>query len=165
MISWTKDIIHYPIFQRYRVIVFPFIHTEQKYWNKVSRKSHFADKTANELANQTQALLHTLISVSTPNAVSAFEPDPSFTPVQNICLYMLAFGLRERPLEALQPLPTAKLCDFLNKVGVFTNEVVVRPGSIEAWDSRLRAILPINCPRNLPVSEWKSQGGQWLTSK
>ena len=98
---------------------------------------------------QTAILLARLLWVSDGRGMPRFlEPSLEVSPLQNVCLYTEAFGVKENPLGAFQPLETAKLARALQASQLFADQTALQPQRIESLDSHLRRLLPINCPRN-----------------
>ena len=82
----------------------------------------------------------------------SMKPFRKFSPLQNICLYLEAFGVPGDPLGALQPLDEARIAQALLESQFFGDKIAIQPQVVESWDSYLRTILPIDCVRNGMVS-------------
>lgn len=87
---------------------------------------------------------------------------PDFTPLQNVCLYIKAFGINEKPLGAFQPLDTVKLTRAFQVVWPSVDQTTIF-SQIQMWDRYLRYHLPIDCPRNNEVSKESSWDFHRLT--
>jgi len=90
------------------------------------------------------------------------QPSPDFTPLQNVCLYIKAFGINEKPLGAFQPLDTVKLTRAFQVVWPSVDQTTIF-SQIQMWDRYLRYHLPIDCPRNNEVSKESSWDFHRLT--
>ena len=78
----------------------------------------------------------------------SMKPCRKFSSLQNICLYLEAFGVPCDPLGALQPLDQARLAQALLESQFIGDETAIQPQVVKSWDSYLRTILPIDCDRN-----------------
>ncbi len=153
ILSWTdKTSIRTSFYNKLRKNTFPYIATQPSYWNRISEANEFANKTANELSYQTQALLNQLLLESTSESITpGLLPSPFFTPLQNICLYLLAFGYHEKPCGAYQPFDKEEICNAVRTAGIFL-DVTISLTTIQTKNDYLRSQLPIDCPRNEPLS-------------
>lgn len=120
----------------------------------MSRQREFEGKSADQLKFQTEALLYRLLSISigedpttATTKVERLAPMPSFTPLQNVCLYCAAFGVLATPLGAFQPIDIAKVEIGIQHFGLVTTGTA-RADEIASWDYFLRNYLPIDCLRN-----------------
>ncbi len=145
---------HHQTFLQQRVqLLFPAILTNREYWSALSTLPIFDDKTPDKLIYQMRALLSGLLWVSAGTGMpQSMEPCRRFSPLQNICLYLEAFGVPGDPLGALQPFDETRLAQALLKSQLFGNKIAIQPQVIESWDNDLRTKLPINCVRNDMVS-------------
>ena len=148
LLDWTEQKHHAELIEHINRGLFPIIPSDEEHWQRILTCEIFNGKSPAQLLTQTAALLDILLQISTKD----FRPSGSldvvssdFTPLQNICLYLQAFGLDYLPLDALRPLDVAKLGTALHKLEIHHQEAT------EDWDSRLRKVLPIACPRERNV--------------
>ena len=110
-----------------------------------------------------QILLSRLYWISDGGSMPlSLQPSPKFTPLQNVCLYIKAFGINEKPLGAFQPLDTVKLTRAFQVLWPFVDQTTIF-SHIQMWDRYLRTHLPIDCPRNDEVSKERSWDSNRLT--
>lgn len=151
--SWTDEIHHQALCQRSRQLLFPIIPSSEEYWYALSTSALFEGKTSHQLAYQMETLLSMLLWVSCGKDIPQFlKPSPEFTPLQNVGIYMEAFGVQEKPVEAFQPLNIAKLARSLKQSRLFAESENINIQDIESWNNNMQYSLPINCPRNNLVS-------------
>lgn len=152
ILSWTSESFH-QTFLRADELPIPFFPADDEYWNVLSTKVMFEDKTPEQLAQQMYKLIARLLWLSAGGSMPhCLEPAPDFTPLQNICLYMQAFGINENPLEAFQPFDSAKLVRSLRRFWPHTDQAKFYL-EIQTWDTYLQSSLPISCPRSNEVGQ------------
>lgn len=145
---WTKESYYPQLRQIMEGNRFPIVHSKQEHWIMLSQTPEFIDKSPNELAYQTEALLDRLLWLPTRDnlfAVEHLEPFPGFTPLQNVCLYCQAFGILVKPLGAFQPLDTAKIESGLKGLR-FLKFRAPSAENLILWNDFLQQYLPIDCP-------------------
>lgn len=103
-----------------RQFLFPTTLSSDEYWYTLSTSIVNEGNLPDQLAYQRVILLARLLWVSDGRGMPRFlEPSLELSPLQNVCLYIEAFGVKENPLEAFQPLETAKLVRALQASQLF----------------------------------------------
>ena len=113
------------------------------YWDLLAEKSVFLGKEGDQLKSQMEVLLDRLFVISTEIETPPFLPNPEFTPLQNVCLYVLMFGIWFEPLGSFRPLDTAKISRAFRDLRIPFGESQRNYRLRDVW---LRTVLPINCP-------------------
>lgn len=161
ILKWTNESFHHTSLQQVQQLPTPTIPSDDEYY---SATTIFDDKTPDQLSYQMQMLLSRLHWLSDGGNTPLFlQPSPDFTPLQNVCLYIKAFGINEKPLGAFQPLDTVKLARAFQAVWPFVDHTTIS-SQIQMWDRYLRYHLPIDCPQNNEVSKersWDFKGLLW----
>lgn len=148
--SWTDETHHPALLQRSQQMLFPIISSTEKYWEELSRAALFDGKNPHELADQMETLLSMLLWLSSGTDKPQYlNSSPGFTSLQNVSIYMEAFGVKEDPLEAFQPLDTGKLARSLELSPLFPKSENMGIQKIESWDAHMQHYLPIKRPRSL----------------
>ena len=116
IVTWTKPLHHQEFLQRNPQLLFPIISSCKVYWDDLSTEALFEGKQPLELAGQMEALLYALLRASSVGYIPhCLESSSDFTPLQNVGIYMKAFGLEENPLEAFRPLDITSIVKSLRE--------------------------------------------------
>ena len=145
-LSWTDE-KHHQDLQRCQDTLFPTVPSSEKYWDELSRKPVFDGKRPLDLALQMETLLSILLWLSSGEAKPHhLKSSPGFTSLQNVSIYMEAFGIKEDPLEAFQPLDERKLTRALG-LSTLSHRSYIQEFNL--WDTLTQHSLAIERPQSL----------------
>lgn len=126
----------------------PYISSDSDHWIELQGRHIFRDKSPSQLASQTAGLLTGLLLSSTDHFdVRNLQLDHSFTPLQNIHLYIAVFGSGKAsdpaPIGAIVPFSMGRVKEAFSMCLPVEQHPPI--AHIQAREDRLKTLLPIDC--------------------